>query len=228
MKRIRILVTSVAIAAITVIVVTFAINQKSNYEVKKMQQHELKNEEETYQIALDKALEVIDIPEGYHFKEVRSGKQNDVDVFVFRYEKENLDNNGLGGEHYSFTVEQESHKIIGITWMDQRFASNQQLPSEKRTEEIVQVFLNKVQSGLFDQLENQWIRPHDEDIKVNKEALTLTGMKYKCYVPENDSWAWVIVGPDGNIMAFEQDIKWKGGRITEKWLHDSWLLEHQL
>jgi len=53
-------------------------------------------------------------------------------------------------------------------------------------------------------------------------------MKYKCYVPENDSWTWVIVGPDGNIMAFEQDIKWKGGRITEKWLHDSWLLEHQL
>jgi len=228
LKRIRILVTSVAIAVITAIAVTFAINQKSNYEVKKMQQHELKNGEETYQIALNKALEVIDIPEGYHYKEVRSGKQNDVDVFVFRYEKANLDNNGLGGEHYSFTVEQESHKIIGITWMDQRFASNQQLPSEKRTEEIVQVFLNKVQSGLFDQLENQWIRPHDENIKVNKEALTLTGMKYKCYVPENDSWAWVIVGPDGKIMSFEQDIKWKGGRVTEKWLHDSWLLDHQL
>lgn len=30
------------------------------------------------------------------------------------------------------------------------------------------------------------------------------------------------------IMTFEQGIKWEGGRITEKWLHDSWLLEHQL
>ncbi|MFJ6208794.1 hypothetical protein [Lysinibacillus sp. NPDC092081] len=59
--------------------------------------------------------------------------------------------------------------------MDQRFASNQQLPSEKRTEELVKVFLNKIQSGLFDPLENHWIRPHDEVITVNNEALTVTG-----------------------------------------------------
>ncbi|MFT9820337.1 hypothetical protein [Lysinibacillus sp. NPDC056185] len=63
---------------------------------------------------------MIDIPEGYQFKEVRSGKQNEVDVIVFRYEKSDLLNNGLEGEHYSFTIEQESHKIVGITWMDQR------------------------------------------------------------------------------------------------------------
>ncbi|WP_053485511.1 hypothetical protein [Lysinibacillus sp. FJAT-14745] len=112
--------------------------------------------------------------------------------------------------------------------MDQRFASNQQLPSEKRTEELVKEFLNNIQSGLFDQLENHRIRPHDEVITVNDKALTITGMKYKCYVQENDSWTWVIVGPDEKIMTFEQGIKWEGCRIIEKWLHDRWLLEHQL
>lgn len=193
-----------------------------------MRQYEWEKEEKAYQIVLNKALGVIDIPEGYQFKEVRSGKQNEVEVMVFRYEKSDLLNNGLEGEHYSFTIEQESHKIVGITWMDQRFASNQQLPSEKRTEELVKEFLNNIQSGLFDQLENHWIRPHDEVITVNNGALTVTGMKYKCYVQESDSWAWVIVGPDEKIMTFEQNIKWVGGRITEKWLHDSWLLEHQL
>lgn len=40
--------------------------------------------------------------------------------------------------------------------------------------------------------------------------------------------AWVIVGPDEKIMIFEQGIKWGGGRINEKWLHDSWLLDYQL
>lgn len=51
----------------------------------------------------------------------------------------------------------------------------------------MKVFLNQIQSGLFDQLENYWIRPHDEEISVKNKALTVTGMKYKCYLQENDS-----------------------------------------
>ncbi|UPW81395.1 hypothetical protein [Lysinibacillus sp. Ag94] len=38
--------------------------------------------------------------------------------------------------------------------------------------------------------------------------------------------AWVIVVPDEKIMIFEQGIKWVGGWMNEKWLHDSGLLEH--
>ncbi len=123
--------------------------------------------EQDYQPALNAALKFLEIPEGYELKNVRSRKQNEADVWVFRYEKLNGENNGLGGEHYSFTVDNESHKILGITWMDQRFASGQQLPSEKRTEELAQTFLNRTQPGLFNRLENHWIRPHDEFITAN-------------------------------------------------------------
>lgn len=192
-----------------------------------MSQIQQKNQEKAYQKALNNTLETISVPEGYEFKSVRSGKQNEADTWVFRYEKSNQENNGLGGEHYSFTVDQESHKILGITWMDQRFASGQQLPSEKQTEELVKSFLNWTQPGLFDRLENHWIRPHGEVITVNGEKITIIGMKYKCYLPDNDTWAWVIVGPDERVMTFEQGIKWEGGRVTEKWLHDNWLLENQ-
>lgn len=192
-----------------------------------MSQAQQKNKEETYQSALNEALETISVPKGYEFKDVLNGKQNEANVWVFRYEKSSGENNELGGEHYSFTVDQDSHKVLGITWMDQRFTSGQQLPSEKQTEEVVKSFLNQTQPGLFDLLENHWIRPHDEVITVNGGKMTVTGMKYKCYLPDEDTWAWIIVGPDEKIITFEQEIKWEGGRVTEKWLHDNWLLENQ-
>ncbi|MCM3766328.1 hypothetical protein [Neobacillus niacini] len=172
---------------------------------------------------LEAALQVLSIPEGYEVKEIRSGKHNEVDVWIFRYEKSTGENNGLGGEHYSFTVDRVSHKILGVTWIDQRFASGQQLPSERRTEQLAQFFLNLTEPELFERLENHWIRPHDEIITVNGEKVTITGMKYKCYLPDEGTWAWVIVGPDEHIITFEQGIKWENGRVTEKWLHDNWL-----
>lgn len=184
-------------------------------------------EQKTYQDALNEVLETIAIPEGYEFKDVRSGKQNESDVWIFRYEKSNEENNGLGGEHYSFTVDSDSHQILGITWMDQRFtSSNYPSLSDKRTELLVKSFLNRIEPGLSDRLENHWIRPHDEMIIVNGVKIPVTGMKYKCYLPDEDTWAWVIVGLDEKVMTFEQGIKWEGGRITEKWLHDNWILEN--
>lgn len=46
--------------------------------------------------------------------------------------------------------------------------------------------------------------------------------KFKCYRESHDDFAWVIVGYDREIIAFERDTKWQHVRLTEKWLHDSW------
>jgi hypothetical protein len=175
------------------------------------------------QSAFDTACKFLTIPAEYRLKMVRSCKQNDQRVRVFRCEKLNGENNGLGGEHFSFTVDQSGYQILGVTWMDQRFAKGHPLPSKRRTAELAKEFLESIQPGLFDRLENHWIRPHDEVITVNGEKMTVTGMKYKCYMPEKDTWAWVIIGPDEKVITFEQGIKWVNGRVTEKWLHDSWL-----
>src|SRR3954451_22173861 len=105
-------------------------------EVKSMNQDLVKQQE-----ALNHVLKKLSIPEGYDWKEVRSGKQDGVDVWVFRYEKSNGENNGLKGEHYSFTVTQDTYKILGVMWMDQRFEKGQPLPSHEKTREIVKGFL---------------------------------------------------------------------------------------
>lgn len=48
-------------------------------------------------------------------------------------------------------------------------------------------------------------------------------MKYKCFNRDEDNYTWIIVGPCGQVIAFEQGIIWNNGRVTEKWLHDSWV-----
>lgn len=175
--------------------------------------------------ALNHALTKLTIPEGYEGKSVRSIKQDEVDVWVFRYEKANGENNGLGGEHYSFTVTQDKHKIIGVMWVDQRFKKGQPLPSHEETREIVEKYLEKVEPGLLDRSENTWIRPEDSSITINGKEMTLTGVRYKLFMRGDSKWGWIIVGPDGNIMSFEQDMIWMGGRISEMWLHDSWVIK---
>ncbi len=177
------------------------------------------------QQALQQALTKLSIPEGYVCKSVRSEKQDNVGIWVFRYEQVNGENTGLGGEHYSFTITQDTHKILGVMWLSQKFLKGMPLPSDEETKAIARTFLQQVEPGLFERSENRWIRPEDFSINVDGKEMTVTGVRYKCYVPEENTWAWVIVAPDGNVMAFEQDMLWKGARLSEMWLHDHWLLK---
>jgi hypothetical protein len=182
--------------------------------------------EKAYSEALSSALQLVTIPEGYVLKSVQDEKQNGADVWWFRYEKASGVNNGVGGEHFSFIVTKNSHKLLGFTWMDAHLAEGE-LPSKGATKEIAKAFLDKVEPSLFTRLDNLWIDQHDESITIKngeeQEKITISGMKYKCYLKDNDDYAWVIVGKNGKVITFEQGIKWVNGRVTEKWLHDSWL-----
>lgn len=185
---------------------------------------------QAYSDSLQKALAVVSIPEDYTLQHVHSQKQNQHDVWVFRYEKADGENNGLGGEHFSFVTDQTSHRLLGVTWMDDRLSTGE-LPNKEQTQLIARAFLDRVEPGLFPKLENLWIDKHTEVITVQGQTgakeVTITGIKYKCYRKDTDDYTWVIVGPGGTIIAFEQGIVWQGGRVTEKWLHDTWLKEQQ-
>ncbi|GED59432.1 hypothetical protein ABER61_15835 [Brevibacillus formosus] len=75
--------------------------------------------EQDYSKALQAALQLLQVPEGYQLKSAQEHKQNQDVVWVFRYEKISRDNNGLGGEHFSFVVEKNTYKILGVTgWIN--------------------------------------------------------------------------------------------------------------
>lgn len=174
------------------------------------------------------AKKIIDIPQGYEFDKWYPTITDGNKGYLFRYTKST--NNQLGGEHFSFIVTADApYKLLGFTYMDKRFA-DKKLISKAETESIARNFLKEVDTQLNKNLENQWMDKHDEQIIIDGKTITVTGMKYKCYNKTDNTYAWIIIGWDGTIITFERDIIWSNGmqkRITEKWLHDNWLINTQ-
>ncbi|NPD16660.1 hypothetical protein HOY34_15815 [Xinfangfangia sp. D13-10-4-6] len=107
------------------------------------------------------------------------------------------------------------------------------LPSREEAQAIAMDFLQKQAPDLLPGMKLNWVDPHDEPLRVTRngktENVTLTGMKVKMRNTADGRWFWVIVGADRKVMVFERDIHWisfPGHRGTEKWLHDSWLVEN--
>ncbi|EKB58242.1 hypothetical protein [Bergeyella zoohelcum] len=168
----------------------------------------------------------IEIPKEYQFHSVEKVKIDKVSAYLFRYEK--AENKGMRGEHFSFLVQESDKTILGFINMDKKYA-NTNLPTKEKTKEISQKFLQKVDAKLAGELKNQWIDRHDDIILVNGEETTLAVMKYKCYRPSKDDYAWVYVGFDGSVKAFERNTKWnmlKRQRHAEQWLHDVWRIKN--
>lgn len=183
----------------------------------------------TQQVSLEEAKpyltafeKVVEIPKAYKFHSVNKVKIDKVFAYLFRYEKD--ENKGMNGEHFSFLVGEKDKTILGFINMDKKYA-NTQLLSEVEAEKKAKAFLEKVDTKLAGELENQYIRRHDDIIKVGGKETTLAVMKHKCYRSSENDYAWVYVGFDGSIQAFERNTKWdmsKRQRFAEQWLHDSW------
>ncbi|WP_317912496.1 hypothetical protein [Carnobacterium maltaromaticum] len=70
---------------------------------------------------------------------------------------------------------------------------NKLLLTHEETEQIAKDFLTRLEPGYFEKLENLWVDQYDEEIIINDKKLTISGMKYKCYLPETENYTWVIV-----------------------------------
>ena len=173
---------------------------------------------------LEELEKVIRIPDGYSFHTVKNVKLNDVEAYLFRFERS--ENKGLQGEHFSFLISKNDKQILRFSTMDKKY-SNVHMLSESETERIAMEFLFKLDKTLAANLKNLWIERHDEAILIDGEKTAVAGMKYKCYYSAQNDYCWVIVGFDGSVITFERNIKWdnsKNARITEKWLHDDWFI----
>lgn len=182
--------------------------------------------EERIKSYLETFKKAVPIPENYFMHSVNKVKVDDTQAYLFRFEK--LENKGLGGEYFSFIIS-ENKEILGFTQMDKKYAYTKML-SKSDTEKIAQEFLVKMDKSLAQGLKNLWIERHEEKITVNGQEAILAGMKYKCYRASKNDYTWVIVGFDGSVLTFERNIKWNNDlhtRITEKWLHDSYLIEKE-
>lgn len=200
---------------------TACIMATTNYSVA---QEVSLEEAKPYLEAFEKSIEIPDV---YSFQSVHKVKIDKVSAYLFRYEKN--ENKGMNGEHFSFLVSEKDKTILGFINMDKKY-SNVKLPSKAEAEKTAQAFLQKVDAKLAAGLKNQWTDRHDDIIHVDGKETTLAVMKYKCYRSSENDYAWVYVGFDGSVQAFERNTKWdmaKRQRFAEQWLHDSWRIKNE-
>lgn len=171
------------------------------------------------------------MPDGYREVARRAVTVDRQEAELVRYERVDRRNAALGGEHFS-TVIGDDGRLKGFARIDLDLVGGQ-LPSREETQAIAMDFLRGAAPDLLPGMKISWIEPHDEPLRVSRdgrtEDLTLTGMKVKMRNSADGLWMWVIVGADRKVMVFERDINWitfPGRRGTEKWLHDSWLVEN--
>ena len=170
----------------------------------------------------------VTIPEGYLFHSVNKVQTDGVPAYLFRFNKP--ENNEPNGEHFSFIISEKEKVILGYTHMDKKY-NNLKMISKSEAERIAIKFLSNIDKSLANDLKNLWTERHDEEIIVNGKKLVIAGMKYKCYRASQKDYVWVIIGYDGSVITFERDIKWNTithKRITQKWLHDSWITDHKI
>lgn len=218
MKK-TILILSAVLTTLTIFMMTAKVNaQKTDLKIVSLTET---------QVYLDEFKKFVEVPKLHLFHSVSKVKADNVSAYLFRFEKQ--ENKGLGGEYFSFLIS-ENKQILGFSIMDKKYSDTKML-SKSETEKIAKEFLLKMDKSLVNDLKNLWIERHDEEILVNGQNTVLAGMKYKCYRSSQKDYAWVIVGFDGSVMTFERNIKWNTiaqKRITEKWLHDSWLKKQKI
>jgi len=143
-------------------------------------------------------------------------------------------NNDLFGEHISTVVRTDGTWLgyVDVNTLD----AKDTLPSNEHAQEIAFDLLTQIAPDLLSNRDVLWTKPHSETMRITEPAsgqvkgVEITGIKVKSRNLNDGLYHWVIIGANGQVIAFERDIKWikfPGKRATEKWLHDAWLYKHQ-
>jgi len=179
----------------------------------------------------------------------------DKKAILLRFERENGENKGLGGEHVSVVYSVQDKKILGFTKMRSELTPEVADITHQEALAIAVEFLQKAAPDLISEevgtpelngidkkermefvpacplgkTQLNWMDDHGELLTLGGKETEIHGMKVKLYIPETELWAWVIIGTDKQVLTFEKNIAWdfeKMQRKTQMWLHDGWLKEH--
>ena len=191
----------------------------------------------------DKALtlleSIIQIPDDYALVNCLLLNHDDQPIFVFRYEHVNGVCKGLGGEHFSVSIDLAATKVMGFMHIEKQHCGPG-LPTDDVARQLAIEFLPQVAADLVDSYEIKWIMrqleepnkiPHESPFPFrdeNDHKCLVTGVRVKFFFEKLGAWGWVIVGRNNKVIAFEREIIWSttlNRRSTPAWLHDNFVEE---
>lgn len=166
----------------------------------------------------------LEIPAGWDIVDVRLERHDDRAVTVIRHQP---DGQRLGGPHASLVLD-DTGTVLGFTRLEG--GASDELPDEEVAREAALGFLKRVAPDYAAGLTVEWVDQHDETITLaDGSTHTVSGVKVKLH-HDDGRYAWVVVGPDAQVLTYERDITWDAGqgrRGTQMWLHDSWIAAHE-
>ncbi len=185
--------------------------------------------------------QMVTVPPGYELTDTQMCKHDDLVIFCFRHTRKDGICTGLGGEHFSVSVDMDATRVLGMLHVDRRH-TGPGLPDNDSAKETALRHLAAIAPDLLPRLELKWILPlreqpesppRDSPFPMRDEQGTtrlITGIRVKFFAADVRKWAWVIVGRGGEVVAFERDIIWNsvlGRRSTEAWLHDEFVFSER-
>ena len=175
----------------------------------------------------------------------------EANAILWRFERLDGKNSGLGGEHISILYDQDAKRLLGMTRMQAKGA-NSPLPSHQQALTAGLNFLKVVAPDLLtlecaipdvidlpvtdridfvpavnlDNLHLHWIGAHNESLMADGKQIDVCGMKVKMQIPGDELYAWLVMDEQAEVQTFERTVSWDFAamqRQTQMWLHDAWL-----
>lgn len=154
-----------------------------------------------------------------------AGVQGGKYVVLFRFQPPGTKPVNFFGRHFSVIFDSKSN-LVGMLRIKPEWAG-MSAASVNRAEATAALFIRRYVPALWRFIKSQKVEIREFEIMREDETETsISGVLSTFYDHKRDTTFFVMVAPDGSVMAFERDLPNDGidfGRAVENWLYDAYL-----
>lgn len=154
-----------------------------------------------------------------------AGVQGGKYIVLFRFQPPNVKPINFYGRHLSVIFDSMSN-LVGMLRVKPEW-SDMGGVSHKRAAETAVLFIRRYVPALWRFANSQSVRTRELEIKRDDgSSAYIEGALSTFYDNKRNTYFFVMVAPDGSVMAFERDLHGEEvdfGRSEENWLYDFYL-----
>lgn len=154
-----------------------------------------------------------------------AGVQGGKYVVLFRFQPPGTKPINFFGRHFSVIFDSRSN-LVGMLRIRPEWAG-MDAASASRAEATAALFIRRYVPALWRFIKSQKVEIREFEImREDGREASISGVLSTFYDHKRNTTFFVMVAPDGSVMAFERDLPNGGvdfGRAVENWLYDAYL-----
>lgn len=156
-----------------------------------------------------------------------AGILNDRYTIIFRFQPAGTNSVNFHGRHFSVLFDSRSD-LIGMLRIKPEWADMNR-SDKKRAADRALVFIGTYTPSLWRCVKSQEVEERDLEVKrEDGRSAIIKGVLSVFFDHRKNNWFFVLVAPDGSVMAFERNLPDKAvdfGQSSGNWLYDAHLEE---